>query len=69
MRNQGDSGLKKGQEGDLYVSVRVNSHEKFERMASDIFSTENINVAQAVLGDTINVQTLDTRFKNLYSYI
>ena len=59
MRNQGDSGLKKGQEGDLYVSVRVNTHEKFERMASDIFSTENINVAQAVLGDTINVQTLD----------
>jgi len=59
MRNQGDSGVKKGQEGDLYISVQVNSHEKFERVASDIFSVENINVAQAVLGDSINVQTLD----------
>ena len=42
IRNQGDSGLKKGQEGDLYVSIQVNPHEKFERMASDIFSPEEI---------------------------
>ena len=59
MRNQGDSGISKGQEGDLYVSVQVNPHEKFERIASDIFSTENINIAQAALGDTINISTLD----------
>ena len=59
IRNQGDSGLKKGQEGDLYVSVQVSSHEKFQRMASDIFSTEEINIAQAALGDSIKVSTLD----------
>ena len=59
IRNQGDSGLKKGQEGDLYVSVQVDPHEKFERMASDIFSTEEINIAQAALGDSIKVSTLD----------
>jgi len=59
IRNQGDSGLKKGQEGDLYVSVQVNSHDKFERIASDVFSTEEINIAQAALGDTIKVLTLD----------
>ena len=59
IRNQGDSGLKKGQEGDLYVSVQVNNHEKFERVASDVFSIEEINIAQAALGDTINVLTLD----------
>ena len=59
MRNQGDSGVSKGQEGDLYVSVQVNPHEKFQRIASDIFSTENINIAQAALGDTINISTLD----------
>ena len=51
--------MKKGQEGDLYVSVQVTPHEKFERMASDIFSTEEINIAQAALGDSIKVSTLD----------
>ena len=55
IRNQGDSGLKKGQEGDLYVSIQVTPHEKFERIASDIFSTEEINIAQAALGDSIKV--------------
>ena len=51
--------MKKGQEGDLYVSIQVNPHEKFERMESDIFSTEEINIAQAALGDSIKVSTLD----------
>ena len=35
------------------------NHEKFERVASDINSTEDINIAQAVLGDNIVVETLD----------
>jgi len=59
IRNQGDSGFKKGQEGDLYVAIHVNPHEKFERVASDIYSTEDINIAQAALGDKIKVDTLD----------
>ena len=59
IRNQGDSGLKKNQSGDLYVSVNVTPHEKFQRLASDIYSIEDINIAQAVLGDKIVVQTLD----------
>ena len=59
IRNQGDSGLKKNQSGDLYVAVHVSKHEKFERVASDIYSIEDINIAQAVLGDNIVVETLD----------
>ena len=59
IRNQGDSGLKKNQSGDLYVAVHVSQHDKFERVASDIYSTEDINIAQAVLGDNIVVETLD----------
>ena len=50
---------KGGQSGDLYVAVHVTNHEKFERVASDIYSTEDINIAQAVLGDNIVVETLD----------
>ena len=51
--------MKKNQSGDLYVAVHVSQHEKFERVASDIYSTEDINIAQAVLGDNIVVETLD----------
>ena len=43
----------------MYVSVHVNQHDKFQRVASDIYSVEDINIAQAVLGDKIVVQTLD----------
>jgi molecular chaperone DnaJ len=59
IRSQGDSGVKKSQAGDLYVNVHVSRHEKFERVASDVYSIENINIAQAVLGDKILAQTLD----------
>ena len=54
-----DSGLKKSDSGDLYVHVNVSRHEKFERNGSDIYSEEQINVSQAVLGDKIHVDTLD----------
>ena len=42
IRNQGDSGLKKNQSGDLYVSVNVTPHDKFQRLASDIYSIEDL---------------------------
>ena len=63
IRGQGDSGLKKGDSGDLYVHVNVSRHEKFERNGSDIYSVEQINVSQAVLGDKIHVDTLDGKIE------
>ena len=55
--------MKKGESGDLYVHVNVSTHEKFERNGSDIYSVEQINVSQAVLGDKIHVDTLDGKIE------
>jgi molecular chaperone DnaJ len=45
--------------GNLYVVVSVRKHPYFKRQNSDIFLELHINVAQAALGDEIEVPTLE----------
>ncbi|MBU0597063.1 molecular chaperone DnaJ [Patescibacteria group bacterium] len=45
--------------GDLYVLVHVRSDKRFERRNFDIFTEAKINYPQAVLGDTIEIETVD----------
>ena len=47
--------------GDLYVFVNVRPHEYFERSGNDLYCMVPINVAQAALGCSINVDTLDEK--------
>ncbi len=49
--------------GDLYVVIHVREDKVFEREGEHIFTTANINFPQAVLGDTIEVETLDGKKK------
>ncbi|MBQ1251293.1 MAG: molecular chaperone DnaJ [Firmicutes bacterium] len=56
---EGHCGTKGGPSGDLYVNVRVRPHDLFERVNNDIYAEEDITFAQATLGDTIQVPTLD----------
>ena len=56
---EGHSGKKGGPSGDLYVRVSVRPHELFERVNDDIYADEEITFAQAALGDTLQVPTLD----------
>lgn len=48
-----------GETGDLYVTIQVEKHPKFERKGLDIYSTEEINFAQALLGGEIEVTTIN----------
>jgi len=48
-----------GAPGDLIITIRVTPHPKFERKGNDIYSTEKINFAQALLGSEIEVRTID----------
>lgn len=48
-----------GPKGDLYVVISVRPHEFFKRRESDIVLELSINVAQAALGDVIEVPTVD----------
>lgn len=56
---KGEAGIKGGPAGDLYVQISVEKHEIFEREAENIFAKMPISFKQAVLGDTVDVPTLD----------
>jgi molecular chaperone DnaJ len=56
---EGESGMAGMPPGDLYVVVHVKSHPYFQRYGDDILCVMPITVAQAVLGDEVEVETLD----------
>ena len=60
MGNEGRNG---GPAGDLIISVAVKPHAVFERDGSDIYCEVPINYWEAVLGDEIEIPTLDGKEK------
>ncbi len=48
-----------GRPGDLYVVLHVKPHEFFKRRNNDIILEISVNVAQATLGDTVLIPTID----------
>jgi len=56
---QGQKGTQGGPPGDLILTVRVRQHPRLKRKGSDIYSEVTINLAQAVLGARVQVETLD----------
>ncbi len=48
-----------GETGDLYVVVRSRADPRFERLGSDLWTEQEIDVVDAVLGTKVKVPTLD----------
>ncbi len=67
LTGQGEVGFRPGKEkssaGDLYITVRVKQHSLFERRGDDIVYNLQISISQAVLGDKINIPTLQGEVK------
>lgn len=59
LSGEGDIGELGGPAGNLYVVLTVEPHEYFQRRGHDIILDMPINVAQAALGDTIIVPSVD----------
>ena len=59
LSGQGEAGPSGGPAGNLYVKVRIAPHPRFTRQGRQIHLSIGINVAQAMLGDEITVDTLD----------
>ncbi|MBC7871641.1 MAG: molecular chaperone DnaJ [Chitinophagaceae bacterium] len=59
VRGEGDAGEPGAPAGNLYVVVSVKDHELFVRQDNDILMDMNLNVAQATLGDKVNIPTVD----------
>ncbi len=56
---EGEAGPRGGPHGNLYVALNVEPHPYFVRDGNDIVLELRLNVAQATLGDEIEVPTVD----------
>jgi molecular chaperone DnaJ len=56
---QGEPGVQGGPAGDLILTIRVRKHSSFRREGSNILSEATVNLAQAVMGTTVKVETID----------
>ncbi len=58
LANEGDAGKNGGRTGDLYVVLHVKESKEFIRKGYDIFTKLDVAVPQAVLGDTVTINTI-----------
>ncbi len=56
---EGNAGARGGPSGDLYVFLKVKSHPRLKREGVNILSEVNVSYLQAILGDIIEVDTVD----------
>lgn len=63
VRGGGNKGLNGGPTGDLRVNINVRPHPFFERDGFDVWCDFTVTYAQAALGDTLYVPTLDGKVK------
>jgi molecular chaperone DnaJ len=59
LTGQGEVGSKGAPVGDLYLYIRVKKDSRFERQGNDVLTKNFVNFTQAVLGDKIEVETVD----------
>jgi len=59
VKGKGDAGRRGGEAGDLYIRIIVKEHPVFKRKGDDLIVKESISFSQAVLGDEIEVTTLE----------
>ncbi len=59
LRGQGNGGRNGGPAGDVYINIHVLEHHLFERRGTDLYCTIPVSIADAALGCTLIVPTLD----------
>lgn len=59
LSHEGDAGKNGGIAGDLYIVIHVKPSKYYQRDGVNVFTKLELTPAQAVLGDTISIKTLD----------
>jgi molecular chaperone DnaJ len=59
LTGEGEAGQNGGPTGDLYVEIRVQRHEIFERDGADLSCGVPVNFTVAALGGSVDVPTLE----------
>ena len=63
LRGEGEAGVQGGSDGDLYVQVDIKPHAIFSREEGEVFCEVEVPYSVAVLGDEIEVPTLEGKVK------
>jgi molecular chaperone DnaJ len=61
LTGEGEAGLRGGPPGNLYVVVHVRPHPTFRREGDDLLMDLEINVAEAALGDEVEINGMGER--------
>ena len=59
LAGKGEAGSRGGSSGDLYLFINVHSHDLFKRSDENLFFEFPISIADAALGTTIEIPTID----------
>jgi len=59
LSGKGEAGIKGGGNGDLYIFVSIEAHSIFQRSEENLFYEFPISLADATLGTTVEVPTID----------
>lgn len=63
IKGEGEASPYGGNPGDLYLTLKVRPHPRFSRQGLDITSSESINLAQAMLGCEMEVETVQGKMR------
>lgn len=63
LTGKGEASLFGSMPGDLFIKIRVLSHEVFRRQGDDIVMRMPLKLSQAILGDAVALDTLDGAIK------
>jgi molecular chaperone DnaJ len=61
MEKYGESGEYGAPNGDLFIEIFVQSHPRFQRIGDNLETMIEISPAQAVIGTTVEIETIDKR--------
>jgi len=59
----GGKGINGGPKGDLYLTFEINNNTNFQRVKNDLYKNESISLYDAILGSSIEVETLTGKVK------
>jgi len=59
LKGQGAPGQNGGPAGDLYLTLDIKGHPKFQMRGRDIYSEARLSIRDAALGSTVEVETIE----------
>jgi len=59
----GGEGINGGPKGDLYLTFSINNSTEFQRVGNDLYKNQSVSLYDAILGASIEVETLTGKVK------